>query len=42
MTTTDNRNHDNMISAVATLKTVLSPSKSENPLRKAGPFVLNG
>jgi esterase/lipase superfamily enzyme len=41
MTATDSLNHDKFIGAAASLKTVLSPKKSENPFRKAGAFVLN-
>jgi len=36
MTATDSLNHDKFIGAAASLKTVLSPKKSENPFRKPG------
>jgi esterase/lipase superfamily enzyme len=41
MTATDSLNHDKFIGAVTSLKTALSPKKSENPFRRAGAFVLN-
>ncbi len=41
MTATDSLNHDKFIGAAASLKTVLSPKKSENPFRRAGAFVLD-
>jgi len=41
MTATDSLNHDKFIGAAASLKTVLSPKKSRNPIRRAGAFVLD-
>jgi esterase/lipase superfamily enzyme len=41
MAATDSLNHDRFIGAAAALKTVLSPRKSGNPLRRAGAYLLD-
>lgn len=41
MAATDSLNHDRFIGAAATLRTVLTPKKSDNPFRKAGAYVMD-
>jgi esterase/lipase superfamily enzyme len=41
MAATDSLNHDRFIGAATALRTVLTPRKAENPLRRAGAFFLD-
>jgi len=41
MSATDSLNHDRFVGAAASLQKLLTPQKSQNPLRKAGAFVLD-
>lgn len=41
MAATDSLNHDRFIGAAATLRTVLTPRKSDNPFRRAGAYVMD-
>jgi esterase/lipase superfamily enzyme len=41
MSATDSLNHDRFVGAAASLQKLLAPKKSQNPLRKAGAFVLD-
>lgn len=41
MAATDSLNHDRFIGAAATLRTVLTPKRSDNPFRRAGAYVMD-